>query len=288
MIHKFFFTPGSKTFDRLLGIWNSIGTHRTTGLVMVVAFLGSLVFTEMNRIGILPQWLQTFFGKSHFEAVTNAFTLLLVVEIISLVFVLPKSVANSLGKQLELLAIIFLRHAFENLGSFGEPIFWERASESIYGMIADLGGALSVFVLIGAYYRIQKHKRITHDELEQSNFIAAKKILAIILLAAFAILAVSNIAAVFGGQASTFFTSFYTLLIFSDILIVLIAVRYTTSFPVLFRNSGFVAATVLIRLSLTAPGYTSVLLGIGATAFAVMVSLSYNIFFTDSGHSAEE
>ncbi len=288
MIHKYFFDPGSKVFDRLLGIWNSLGTHRTISLAMVGAFLASLVFTEAHRIGLLPQWLKPFFGTSHFEAVTNAFTLLLVVEIISLVFVLPRSVANSLGKQLELLAIIFLRHAFGNLGSFGEPILWERASESIYLMIADLGGALGVYVLIGVYYRIQKHKRITHDDTEQSSFIAAKKILAMILLAAFGILGASNIAAVFAGETPKFFTSFYTLLIFSDILIVLIALRYTTSFPVLFRNSGFVAATVLIRLSLTAPGYTNVLLGIAATAFALMVSLSYNIFYTDSGHSAEE
>ena len=288
MIHKFILTPGSLLFDRLFKIWDSIHTHRFIGLAMVIAFLTTLVMTELHRLEVLPEWLRLFFGKSHFEAVTNAFTLLLLIEVLSLVFILPRSVANALGKQLELLALIFLRKAFTEFGSFGEPITWERASESIYVIVADLAGALAVFVLIGIYYRIQKHKRITHDETEQISFIASKKILAVILLAAFAVLGAVNIERMLGGAASIFFPSFYTLLIFSDILIVLIALRYTTRFPVLFRNSGFVAATVLIRLSLTAPSYANVLLGIGATVFAVIMSLAYNVFYMSSDHPVEE
>ncbi len=288
MIHKFILTPGSALFDRLFKTWDSIHTHRFIGMVMVIAFLTTLVMTELHRQELLPGWLRMFFGKSHFEAVTNAFTLLLIIEVLSLVFILPRSVANALGKQLELLSLILLRKAFNEFGTFGEPITWERASVSIYVIVADLVGALAVFVLIGFYYKIQKHKRITHDDTEQTSFIAAKKILALILLVAFGILGLANIGQMLNGAESIFFPSFYTLLIFSDILIVLIALRYTTRFPVLFRNSGFVAATVLIRLSLTAPNYANALLGIGATAFAVVMSLAYNYFYMSSDHPVEE
>lgn len=287
MIHRLILTPGSQFFDRLFKLWDSIDTHRFIGMIMVVAFLGTIGMTELHRLEILPEWLKIFFGKSHFEAVTNAFTLLLIVEVLSLVFILPRSVANALGKQLELLSLILLRKAFNEFGTFGEPITWDRASESIYVIVADLTGALAVFVLIGFYYKVQKHKRITHDEMEQTSFIASKKILALILLVSFAVLGFVNISRILEGETSLFFPAFYTLLIFSDILIVLISLRYTTYFPVLFRNSGFVAATVLIRLSLTAPSYANVFLGLGAAAFAVVLSLAYNIFYQaaePSGH----
>ena len=56
MIHKLLLTPGSAIFDRLYKIWDSMHTHRTIGLAMVVAFLGTLVLTESHRLEILPEY----------------------------------------------------------------------------------------------------------------------------------------------------------------------------------------------------------------------------------------
>jgi hypothetical protein len=62
------------------------------------------------------------------------------------------------------------------------------------------------------------------------------------------------------------------------VLLVLVALCYSSSYHVVFRNSGFAAATVIIRLALTAPRYVNVLLGLGAAVFAVGLSLAYNTF----------
>jgi hypothetical protein len=66
-----------------------------------------------------------------------------------------------------------------------------------------------------------------------------------------------------------------TVLIFSDVLILLISLRYSTNSAVVFRNAGFAASTVIIRLALTAPAFINVLLGVASVAFALALSLAY-------------
>ena len=41
----------------------------------------------------------------------------------------------------------------------------------------------------------------------------------------------------------------FTLLILADVVILLISFRYTEEYPKLIRNTGFIIATILIRLS---------------------------------------
>lgn len=59
-----------------------------------------------------------------------------------------------------------------------------------------------------------------------------------------------------GKELFHFFQNFYTVLIFSDILLVLIAQCFQPGFRAVFRNSGYALATLLIRLALTAPSFT--------------------------------
>jgi len=102
---------------------------------------------------------------------------------------------------------------------------------------------------------------------------------ALLLLGAFVLLALrSGWGEVTCAGGPGFFESFHTVLIFSDVLILLISLRYSTNSAVVFRNAGFAASTVIIRVALTAPPYISVLLGIAAMAFALALSLAYRAF----------
>ena len=51
-----------------------------------------------------------------------------------------------------------------------------------------------------------------------------------------------------------FFNQFFTLLILADVVILLISFRYTEEYAKLIRNTGFIIATILIRLSFSAKG----------------------------------
>ncbi len=59
-------------------------------------------------------------------------------------------------------------------------------------------------------------------------------------------------------------------------LVVLISLRYGTSYLVVFRYFGFAVTTVLVRLALTAPSYFDAMLGIAATGFGVLLTPAYN------------
>jgi hypothetical protein len=146
-------------------------------------------------------------------------------------------------------------------------------------MLAYAGGGLSIFLLLGVYYKLQHHRAITRDKEAAADFIAVKKIISLLLLLIFFVIgAIDGLKYLNGNATNEFFSLFFTILIFSDVLIVLISLRYSSSYPVVFRNSGFAVATLLIRLALTAPPYISVLLGIGAIAFAIGITFAYNRF----------
>ncbi len=266
-------------FDRLEALWESPRTRQVVGKLLVFAFILALTVIELNRQNLLPRAVHRFVPDNHFYAVNIAFTLLLIVEVIGLVMVLVRSVADSVGKYFEVLSLILLRQSFEELVHFDEPIKWPENISPVLHILSDGAGALSIFVVLGYYYRIQLHRPITSDLVEARKFVTAKKLVSLLLLIAFFGIGGRNAWFYFvHGTKYSFFDTFYTILIFSDVLIVLISLRYSSTYHVVFRNSGFALATLLIRLALTAPPYISVALGFGAAVFVVGLTLSYNAF----------
>lgn len=278
--------PTSRLFDALHVRWESAGARHRIGSVLVATFLLTLAAIDANRRGLLPASLGDLIPTNHFAAVDLAFTLLLLVEVIALVFSLAQSVSNSVGKQFEIFSLILLRQSFKGFSHIPEPLIWDTVRSQILHMLSDAGGALAVFVLLGLYYKLQRHRPITDDSEDRVSFVAAKKLIALLLVLTFVFegLRISWLT-LSGGPSYPFFETFYTLLIFSDILIVLISLRYSSTYPVVFRNSGFAVTTVFIRLALTAPAYINALLGIAAGGFAIALTLSYNAFKPlDSAH----
>ena len=143
-------------------------------------------------------------------------------------------------------------------------------------MGSDVLGAVGIFALLVAYYRLQRHHPITSAE-ERASFVSAKKAIALLLIVVFVSIGAEHLWHwVRGGAVHPFFEVFYTVLIFSDVLIVLISLRYGSTYRVVFRNSGFAATTVILRLALSAPPITNAALGLFAVAVACGVTLAYN------------
>lgn len=264
--------PAARAFDRADAWWERPSTQRAVGVLLVLAFLAALLAAELARRGVLPASLGV--PRSHFLAVDVAFTLLLGIELVGLVFALGRSVAGSVGKQLELLALILLRKAFLEVSHVGEPVLWADAAPRVPGALADMGGALLVFVLAELFGRVQRHRAIAEGD-DQAAFVAAKKLVALGLLVALAAEGVDAGLRVARGEPGAFFEVCFTVLIFSDVLLVLLSLAASADHRVVFRNSGFAAATVMMRLALTAPRYVNVLLAAGAAVYALLVSVAY-------------
>ncbi|PID77341.1 MAG: hypothetical protein CSB24_02000 [Deltaproteobacteria bacterium] len=262
-------------FDPLHHLWEHEKIHKKISLALVIFFLLSLVMIEANRQGLVPAFLSQLLPKNHFHAVQMAFTVVLILEVISLIFTIPCSFSKSVGKQFEILSMILMRNAFKELSYFAEPITYEGNQEAILRILSNGFGALLIFALLGVYYRIQS--RSTEESMKPSvmfEFVAAKKGIALILMTFFIFMGVKEAACVVIGHAQgDFFHDFYTLLIIADILLVLISQCYQPSFYAIFRNSGFAFSTLIIRIALAAPPFYNVLLGISAASFAILLTI---------------
>lgn len=269
----------SQLFDVLERAFESARHRRVLAAGLVSAFVLSLGVIELARVGLLGERFAAALPRSHFHAIELAFTLLLAYEVTGLVFALAKSVANAAGKQFEIFSLILLRHAFEPFGGLDEPVRWEQAREAVWPMLSYAVGALIIFVGLGIYYATQKHRPLSEDAADRASFIEAKKLIALVLLVVLMLLAGrSALGLVTTWHAAPFFEPFYTVLIFADVLVVLISLRYSASYHVVFRNSGLAVATVLLRLALSAPPPWVSIVGVAATAFVLGLSAAYHRF----------
>lgn len=263
--------------DSLEHFWENRIMKRFAGTILVLTYLGMIGIIELNRNGLLPAPFSEWLPTNHFFAVEIAFTVLLFTEVVSLIFGLTRSFSRSIGIQLEILALILLRDTFKQFTTFSEPLEWEQVADSIAPMVVDAVGSLLIFIIIGIYYRLNKSRPITVGETDQREFVAYKKLIALGLIVVLAMIGVIDLIRLIRNEPLyPFFETFYTVLIFTDVLMVLLSLRYSVRFTVAFRNFSFAVVTVFIRLALIAPTLIGVGMGIGTALFALAITFAYN------------
>ena len=276
-----------KIFDKQMLFWESPRILYKISSFLVFSFIlcgiGSfLVYNNFISLGYLDKlFIHPFF------AIEVAFTILLILELLTLIFVLPKSVARSLSKQFELLSLIFLRNAFKEFSHLDNFFSWEDSKDTIIKMLVYSFGALLIFTIMGVTQQLNKKIRLSETFVNQLQFVRIKKLLALFLLAAFICIGFRDIfTLVKTGTYLHSFETFYTILIFTDIIIVLVALRYTINYYRVFRYSSFVLATILIRICLTLEPYYNVALGVLTASFVMLLALVFN--FIQNGLSDQE
>ena len=266
-------------YEKIKLFWESKINLYFISVFLVLTFIFSTLLSVLviNDYLHLGGFNENF--RNPFFSIEIVFTLLLIIELFGLIFVLARSVANSVGKQFELLSLIFLRDGFKEFSHFGTNLEWSLIKDSFTNMMIYGFGAVIIFAVIGLNKSLQKHIKLTTTEEEQVQFIRLKKMLALMLLVAFLIVGFLDLKVLIetGSYLHSFHT-FYTVLIFSDILIVLIALRFTFNYYKIFRYSAFVLATILIRVSLSVEPVYDVIIGVTASLFILALTITYNYF----------
>lgn len=270
-------------FDILHHFWENEKTERRIGFALLWIYLITIACVEMKRVDILPSWMPIP-PQSHYYSIQLAFTLILALEVVSLIFVLPASLSKSMGKQLEILTLILLRNAFKELAIMPEPIYVDMAN---LGQLIDIAvsgtGALLVFLCLGFYrHMVQRQRLFLRDHHMLLRYVLCKKLLSVCLLAIFTGIAIYDLPLFVDGKDSNFFETIYTVLIFADIAMVLIAQRFMPSYYAVFRNSGYVIGTLMMRISLSAPSLLCSGIAIFAAVYVIALTWGTNIFRPDS------
>ena len=241
-------------------------------------FIMALAGVEAKRLGFFPPGLAAQTPNSHLEAINLAFTLILVLELLSLVFAISCSLSRALAKQFQILGLILLRNAFKELThlheSFNITLDWRPVLH-----IGILGAAaLVVFICLGLYHRIPQATSHLESDMRM-RYVLSKKMLGLALLAIFTCAGLEDLWLFLRTGASvSFFETIYTVLIFADVALVLIAQRYMHNFHATFRNVGFVLATLLIRIALGTPTPWDALIGVCAVLYALALTWAITRF----------
>ncbi|MGB2346176.1 MAG: hypothetical protein ACPH9F_04910 [Candidatus Poseidoniaceae archaeon] len=240
-------------------------------LHLLCCVLYNLSFIDSNDLG--P------FFDSYLDALYTPFSIILAYEVYELIRAIPESFSNSIGKQFEVVTLLVVRDIFKNLADLGGA-----NNVTIDADVAFIAvEALAFVVLFGTalYFRsltMDSKNLRQHDESIQV-FVQQKKNLACTLVVVYVFVALYSFATwsmgVIDGEAglsrTVFFSDFFTWLIVSDIIILLLSYRHITDFLQLARNTGFILSTVIIRVGIGIPGFTGAALFILSAALAACV-----------------
>lgn len=252
------------------------------GLGFVVHLL--LILLKNQRILIFPVAQQDLL-LDPIAAIYTPFSLILVYEVYLLLFYLPRSFTSCVSKQFEIISLIVIRKIFKDIPQMDLMGDW-MASQHNLELLIDLTGFLLLFLMIFLFNKgkMRLSKRPVEDP-RLKRFISSKKIVSLILLLILSIMSCVTFGTWImdilqntrvGKLDGIFFNQFFTLLILADVVILLISFRYTEEYSKLIRNTGFIIATILIRLSFSAEGYLSILLILTGVGFALLILQIYN------------
>ena len=258
-------------------------------VILLLAALGfmlhlGLIFLKAQGIIFFSPLYPELFDDP-ISAIYTPFSLILIYEIYLLLFYLPRSFTSCVSKQFEIISLIVIRKIFKDIPQMDLAENWMSSSHNLE-LIVDLLGFLILFLLIFLFNRSKQ--RLPKQAVENSRlqkFIASKKIVSVMLFGVLGVMLFSTLSQwifdVFNQQNilnidSLFFNQFFTLLILADVVILLISFRYTEEYSKLIRNTGFIIATILIRLSFSAESYLTMILILTGVSFAYLILQIFN------------
>ena len=248
-----------------------------------VIHLGLIFLKAQGIIFFSPLYPELF--NDPISAIYTPFSLILIYEIYLLLFYLPRSFTSCVSKQFEIISLIVIRKIFKDIPQMDLADNWMSSSHNLE-LIVDLLGFLILFLLIFLFNKSKQ--RLPKQAVENSrllDFIASKKIVSVMLFGVLGVMLLSTLSQwiynVFNQQSilnldGLFFNQFFTLLILADVVILLISFRYTEEYSKLIRNTGFIIATILIRLSFSAEGYLTMILILTGVSFAYLILQIFN------------
>ena len=282
--------------QKFLSKKNKEKSERIILRVAIFSFILHLVIIGFVNFNIISLSEPSNLLKNPIAAIYTPFSFILVYEVYLLIYYLPKSTSIYVSKQYEIITLIIFRRLFKDLSDLNLTANWFNNKNDLQ-FTFDLVTAIILFYLI---YLFHIHRSKIYETINQrqqnfvriSKFIRIKKWIAIalvpilILISIFSLLNwslgvfIPNATDVlsFKNINNIFFEQFFTILIITDVFLLLFSFFHTDHFHKVIRNSGFIISTILLRISFSVDGIVNNLLIITAVVFGLMVIVIHNKF----------
>ena len=260
-----------------------------------IGFVIHLTIIQLNNYNLIElSVVGTNLFSNPISALYTPFSFILVYEAFLLIYYIPRSFTTAVGKQYQIMSLIVIRKIFKDIPLVDLNANWIENSNN-QQLVFDLVGVLIIFFLI-YLFKITKEKLPIKPVSEKlDRFIASKKLVSIVLLPILFTICIFSFVNWFNGVFieesfndnlnNLFFNEFFTILILADVFILLLSFQYTERYSQLIRNTGFIISTILLRLSFSVSGLTSILLIISGIVFGLLILLIYNAIEREKNHS---
>ena len=281
--YQFFLSENSKDKAEVYIIWLSIAS-----------FSVHLFLILLNNLGVFDLGIHSELLENPISAIYTPFSFILLFEVYLLVYHIPQSTSDYIGKQYEIITLIVVRRLFKDISHLDLTEDWFQDAYDLQ-FTFDIVTTILLFLLIYYFHKLNHKKPGStprpYKELSPKvqRFIDRKKVLAICLVPIVFLMSIysfgnwtidslhiltDNVTTTeFTDINNIFFDEFFVLLILTDVLLLLFSFFHTSKFNLFIRNSGFIISTILIRLSFGTEGYLNNILITGAVLFGVLILL---------------
>jgi hypothetical protein len=260
--------------------------------IAIASFIIHFLLIALVDFKILKISDSTGLLQNPIVAIYTPFSFILIYEVYLLVYYLPKSISKYIGKQYEIITLILIRRIFKDLSRIQFTPNWFEVKGDLQ-FTYDIVATIILFYLIFWFYKLNEKKAEKEEKPitpEILAFVETKKVMATFLVPILLILAtysfinwvyenfitVSEIVGSIRDINKVFFDEFFTVLILTDVLLLLISFFHTDQFNKVIRNSGFIISTILIKLSFNIDGLLNTITTVVAVLIGVILLKIHN------------
>ncbi len=277
-------------FDYIFSLKSQKNVENTVLFLATLGFIIHLLLIFLNNFSLINiTETQNSLLSNPISAIYTPFSFIIIYEIYLLLLFLPRSFTTSISKQFEIISLIIIRKIFKDISNLDLSDSWNISNQNLE-VLSDLVGIIILFYIIYLFNKNKNRMSINKEEPVLLKFINSKKIVSLTLLAILTIFSsyslinwVFNLfndsysnTMIYNEIDKVFFNDFFTLLILTDVIILLLSFKITEGYSKLIRNTGFVISTILIRLSFSAEGFLDIFIILISSIFALLILKIYN------------
>ncbi len=260
----------------------------------IAGFAAHLLLIMLARAIEHPPAILQLIGRNYLDAIATPFNFILFYEVLTLIAALPASTTRSIANQFEIVSLIFARNTFTDVAEASEAVKGHVFNMKMAPLLADMWAGLGMFLLVAIFQWVAQKRPRPRGTAERSRrldrFITQKKIVAVglsSLLLAMAAYYVGLFVLAIGrtllarhpvaGPVGGFYNDLFTVMIFTDVLILILSLVVSGQYEMVFRNAAFVVSIILIRFSLAEEHPYGAALAVLGMVFGILTLLVFNL-----------
>jgi hypothetical protein len=292
-VHRFWLEL-IRAHDQIFSDTNKALLKKLAIKVSIAGFAVHLLLVFLSRGLTHPPLIISAVGRNYLSAISTPFSFILFYEVLTLIAALPASTTQSIANQFEVVSLIFIRDVFKDIAAASQDGWRHEQFHQALPLFFDMCSGLLMFLLVAVfqYVALKRVRRAADAELSAGlkKFIAQKKLVAITLTVLLLSMAVFNLGivivhtyrslvaghSIIPEPSAFFYNDVFTVMIFTDVLILILSLGVSGRYEMVFRNAAFVLSIVLLRFSLTEDHPYGAPLALFAMAFGILTLLVFN------------